>query len=100
MASSTKTIQKGFWVALTLAPGTAPSRCYVGLVDAVDDRGVRITLMDWIVGAACGYDLFVPWENIESVLVCTPDHDKDGFGDYASEWQTRMNKVQKEDANG
>jgi hypothetical protein len=87
---SQPTLQPGWWVALTLAAGSAPLRCYVGEVQAVDERGVRITLVDWLLGMACGFDLFVPWRNIESALVGTDQHSLDHFGDEAGKWQTRM----------
>jgi hypothetical protein len=63
------TLYPGFWAALTLRAGTAPLRCYVGVVQSVDAHGVRITLVDWLMGSATGFDVFVPWSNLESALV-------------------------------
>lgn len=84
------TLEPGYIVALTLKPDTAPLRSYVGQVQAIDERGVRLTLVDWFVGSFSNWDLFVPWTSITSALVATPDHDTANFGDAASAWQTRM----------
>jgi len=82
-----QTIAAEFWIALTLREGTAPLRSYVGQVQAVDANGVRLTLIDWVTGSASGYDLFVPWSNIEAALIATPEHDAKGFGERAAEWK-------------
>ena len=83
-------LKVGDWVAITLPKDTAPLRCYVGQIDAMGDRGVRLTLIDWMTGDAQGFDLFVRWENIESALVCTDEHNETLFGDAASKWQGFM----------
>lgn len=83
-------LKVGYWVALTLKAGTAPLRVYVGMIEAIDERGVRITLIDWISGIASSWDFFVPHVNIESALVGTQDHALDGFGKAAAEWQEKM----------
>lgn len=83
------TLCPGFWAALTLKAGAAPLRCYVGEVQSVDIHGVRITLIDWLVGGPFGYDVFVPWTNLESALVATQDHDLKRFGEEAAKWQER-----------
>ena len=85
-----QTIAAGFWIALTLREGTAPLRSYVGQVQAVDTNGVRLTLIDWLIGNASGYDLFVPWLNIEAALIATPEHDADGFSKRAAAWQNAV----------
>lgn len=87
---TTATLEVGYAVALTLKADAAPSRAYVGRIEAIDERGVRLTLVDWLMGMFCGWDLFVPWEQIASALVATPDHDVKAFGDSAADWQTRM----------
>jgi hypothetical protein len=84
-------IQVGYWAAVSLCPDAAPLRCYVGQVDAVDQRGIRLTLVDWLSGTPSGWDLFAPWEQITSMLVATPDHDVQSFGEATSTWQTKMN---------
>ena len=83
-------LEPGFLVALTLRPDAAPLRCYVGEVQMIDERGIRVTLIDWLIGSCCGWDLFVPWEQVTSALVSTSEHDANGFGDDAARWQERM----------
>ena len=84
-------LQVGYAVALTLPEGVAPLRCYVGQIEAINDRGLRMTLVDWLIGTFTGNDLFVPWSNIESCLVCTDDHDLGLFLKYgAIKWQENM----------
>jgi hypothetical protein len=83
-------LEPGFWVALTLRANTAPLRSYAGKVQSVDAQGVRVTLVDWVTGTASDWDLFVPWHNLESALVATPDHATEVFGEAASRWQTQM----------
>jgi hypothetical protein len=84
------TLEAGYWVALTLREDTAPLRVYVGQVQDVDERGVRITLVDWFVGLPASWDFFAPWDSIVSALVATPDHATDRFADAASDWQSQM----------
>lgn len=86
------TLREGYWVALTLHEGVAPLTCYVGQVEEVDEQGVRLTLVDWMLGAAMGLDLFVPWREIRVALVATPDHSMDKFLDDAAKWQTAVLK--------
>ncbi len=87
------TLEVGYWVALSLRAGAAPLSCYVGQIEATDERGVRITLVDWIMGTASGYDLFVPWSEITAALVATPEQDEKGFAERASKWQQSMAKL-------
>ena len=84
------TLAPGFWVAVTLRPGAAPSRVYVGRVQAVDERGMRLTLVDWRTGGADSWDVYAPWSEVTSMLIATADHATEGFGDAAQEWQERM----------
>ena len=80
-------------VALSFAAKAAPMRCYVGKVVYLGKDGVRIRLMDRSMGRSCGFDVFVPWRNVESALVATTDHDTSDFGDEAEHWQMRMNNL-------
>lgn len=90
-AKPQRTLEPGYWVAVSLPPGTAPLRCYVGEVQAVDAQGVRLTLIDWLTGTADSYDLFVPWRNLETALIATPEHDLTSFiRQQAALWQERM----------
>jgi hypothetical protein len=87
-----QSLHPGWWVALTLRADTAKLRVYVGQVQALDDRGVRITLIDWFVGSASSWDFFAPWDSIVSTLIATDEHEHAGFGEAASSWQSDMNE--------
>lgn len=91
------TLKTGYAVALTLAPDTAPRRCYVGQIEAIDLHGIRITLIDWLLGSFCGNDLFVPWSNIQSAYISTEKHDLTMFlGTDAPRWQENMDERRNE----
>ena len=74
------TIEPGYCVAVSLVPATAPDNCYIGLVEAVDEHGIRIALVHWDdkLDMLGGYteSLFVPWTNIDSILVSTEKQHK------------------------
>ena len=96
-------IREGYYVALCLAPGTAPQNCYIGLVKATDEYGVRINQVHWDdkldVIAVSTEDLFVPWENIDSILVCTPEHPTRRFvRDRAPQWRSEIESMRKAEA--
>ena len=86
-------LKPGWWVAITLKEDVAPLRCYVGQVQFVGKRGVRITLVDWLLGQALSWDLFVPWGQMGPVLIATEEHDSEAFGDAAMAWQTKCNEL-------
>ena len=54
---SIRTLKIGWWMAANLKPGIAPLRCYVGQIEAIDELGLRMTLVDWLTGSATSYDL-------------------------------------------
>lgn len=87
------TLYKGNIVAITLRPNSAPLRSYVGEVQSVDQYGVRITLIDYVIGKAVGFDVFVSWPEITSCLVATEQHslDKGGNDEFLS-WVSKMNE--------
>lgn len=88
------TLEPGYWVAMVVREGAEPGTgVYVGVVQAVDPRGVRLTLIDWIIGTACGWDLFVPWPDIRCCLIATPEHDVEHFGKAGAEWQEAMKRL-------
>lgn len=84
-----RTLQIGFWLAIAVLPGTGQNPCIVGQLQALDERGLRITLVDWIGGRADSWDYFVPWAHIGSMLVCTPAHSLELFGEDAAAFQER-----------
>ena len=89
-----ETVYKGNIVAVTLKRDAAPMRCHVGEVQAVGERGLRITKMDWIVGRSTGLDVFMPWSQVTSIKVATEEHSLDKGGiDSFGQWQTEMNKM-------
>lgn len=81
----------GWWAAVTVKEGVFPLRRYVGQVEAIGELGLRLTLVDWVMGTAASYDLFVPWTSLEGAYVATDEHDIKAFGDYAGPWQMKMN---------
>lgn len=86
-------LRVGDSVALVVETGTAPSRCYIGSVEYLGNDGIRITTMaglDFVIGTPSHYDLYVPWRNVTSALVCTRDHDNSRFLADAEAWQERM----------
>ena len=93
------TVQAGYCVAVSLLPGTAPDNCYVGMVEALDEYGIRVNLVHWddkldMIG---GYteSLFVPWANITSILVSTDKQPTRRFmTDRAPKWQRQMESLQ------
>ena len=98
MAKS-QVIQPGYYVAIFLVPGTAPLVCYIGLVQAVDEYGVRINPAHWDedldVIAVNTEDFFVPWANITSMLVCTDKQPSRRFlRDKAPEWRAAVESIQ------
>ncbi len=95
-------IKVGYIVALALIPGTAPRNCYIGLVKAADEYGVRINPVFWdddlddIRGGT--EDIFVPWVNINSMLVCTQEEPSKRFvRDKAKAWQAEIESMQTKD---
>ena len=85
-------IRSGYYVAISLVPGAAPSNCYIGLVQSADEYGIRIDMVHWDdkVDMVGGHTegLFVPWSSITSVLVCTEEQPTRRFiRDRAPEWQ-------------
>ena len=93
-------IQEGYYVALSLAPETAPHSAYMGLVKVADEYGVRINQVHWDekldIVAASTEDLFVPWSNITSMLVCTQGQPTRRFvRDRAPQWLSEIESMRK-----
>jgi hypothetical protein len=97
-----ETIEVGYWISATLKKDTAPLRCFVGQVRAVDQRGISVTLRNIAdetmnYGLFYQFNVFIPWSNLESALIATP-HDYLGtFSLAASKWQDAMVKGLKYD---
>ena len=95
-----KVLREGYYVALCLAPGTAPDSCYIGLVKDLDEYGVRINQARWDekldVIAPSTEDFFVTWENINSMLVCTEEHPVRRFiRDRAPQWRSAIESMRE-----
>ena len=89
------TLQPGYCVAVHLVTGTAPLNCYIGMVEAADEQGIMINLVHWDekLDMLGGYTegLFIPWRNINSVLVSTETQPTRRFmTDRARKWQTQI----------
>ncbi|MFC1914092.1 hypothetical protein ACFLXF_02325 [Chloroflexota bacterium] len=91
-------IRPGYYAAIGLALGTAPGNCYVGLIMAADEYGVRINLVHWdddldMVSRETE-DLFIPWSSITSMLVCNEDQPSRRFLTLrAPAWQRGMKSL-------
>ena len=96
----TDTIQPGYCVAVHLLPESAPENCYVGMVEAVDDHGIMINLVHWDekLDMLGGYTegLFIPWNNINSILVSTERQPTRRFmTDKARKWQAQIQAMSR-----
>ncbi len=90
-----ETIKPGYFVAISLIPGTAPEYCYIGLVQVLDEYGIRITQVEWddqLDGVKqYSEDIFVPWVNVNSMLVCTQEEPTRRFvRDRAPKWKSQV----------
>ena len=93
-----QTVRTGYYVALCLAPGMAPRSCYIGLVNGVDEYGVRVNLVHWddsldmVVRET--EDFFAPWASITSMLVCTEEEPSVHFlRDKVPKWQVGVESI-------
>jgi hypothetical protein len=91
------TRRRGYAVAPALVPDTSPLRCYVGQVEEPDEHGVRICLIDWVLNEFRGFDVFVPWENVQSALVATDEHDMIQWFETTEKWQSWANDEDEEE---
>jgi hypothetical protein len=93
--AKTQAIQPGYCVAVNLTPETAPDNCYIGVVEVVDEQGILINLVHWDdkLDMLGGYteSLFVPWGNINSMLISTEKQPTRRFmADRARKWKTQI----------
>ena len=68
------------------------SDTYNGEVIAVDAEAIRITLVDWLIGTACGEDVYLPKEDIGMMCIYGKDHDKKQFYNDVKRWQEMANE--------
>ena len=93
-------LKPGYFVAVSLIPETAPECCYIGLVQVLDEYGVRMTQVEWddqLDGIKqFSEDIFVPWVNINSMLVCTQQEPTRRFvRDRAPAWKAQVEAMYK-----
>ena len=93
-------LKPGYFVAVSLIPETAPECCYIGLVQVLDEYGVRMTQVEWddqLDGIKqFSEDIFVPWVNINSMLVCTQQEPTRRFvRDRAPAWKAQIEAMYK-----
>jgi len=97
-----QSIQPGYCVAVHLVPETAPECCYLGMVEVVDERGILINLVHWDdnLDMLGGYteSLFVPWKNINSMLISTETQPTRRFmADRARKWKSQIEAMHEKD---
>lgn len=69
-----ESIKEGCVISMGLIPGTAPNSCYVGLVKTANKHGITMNPAKWddLDGIRLSKeDVYIPWTNINSMLVCT-----------------------------
>ncbi len=93
-------IKPGYFVAVSLIPETAPECCYIGLVQVLDEYGIRMTQVEWddqLDGVKqFSEDIFIPWVNINSMLVCTKQEPIRRFlRDRAPAWKHQVEAMNK-----
>jgi len=93
--AKTEAIQPGYCIAIHLVPDTAPEDCYIGVVDVVDQHGILMNLVHWDdkLDMMGGYteSLFVPWGNINSMLISTEKQPTRRFmADKARKWKDEL----------
>lgn len=93
-------LKPGYFVAVSLIPETAPECCYIGLVQVLDEYGVRMTQVEWddqLDGIKqFSEDIFVPWVNVNSMLVCTQQEPTRRFvRDRAPAWKAQIEAMYK-----
>jgi DNA-directed RNA polymerase subunit E'/Rpb7 len=84
-----ETFKNDWWVHLLVRVGEK-RHVVSGEVQATDERGVRITLVDFLVGLACQQDMFVPWSAIELAEVYTDEHSKGTFGEDQTRFERKF----------
>jgi hypothetical protein len=93
-------LKPGYFVAVSLIPETAPECCYIGLVQVLDEYGVRMTQVEWddqLDGVKqFSEDIFMPWVNVNSMLVCTQQEPTRRFvRDRAPAWKAQIEAMYK-----
>ncbi|MFC1962235.1 hypothetical protein ACFLWN_04245 [Chloroflexota bacterium] len=98
MMAKPQAVRPGYYAAIGLVPEMAPANCYIGLIMAADEYGVRINLVHWDgdldVVARETEDLFLPWESITTMLVCNEDQPSRRFlAQRAPAWRNDIERM-------
>jgi hypothetical protein len=91
MDTPINSLKVGDQVALVLKEERAPQRCYFGVITEMDDRGLRLNLLDCHVGSPLKCSFFAPWDSIASALIAAPEQSRESFELNAAEFQLRSN---------
>lgn len=67
-------LEVGWGVAVILRQPVNNLACYVGEVQAVDEHGIRLTLIDWFTGMFASMDWYFPWSDIAAMEISTDQH--------------------------
>jgi hypothetical protein len=92
---SKRTLERGWIAAVTLKPGALPLRCYIGQIQAFDDRAIRLSLLEPLFGTP-SWDLYVPHDMIKNMLLGTDEHSSDDLMKEFNSWRTSVNRPEKE----
>ena len=82
--------EPGWVVGLVLAKRASSCRAMVGEVQRVDERGIRITPLDWLTGSFTQMDVWYPWPAVLSATVQTDQHMPEQG--YWNRWQEQTTK--------
>lgn len=63
----------------------------IGKVVQVNDLGIRLTLYSFVSSEYSYLDLFLKWEYVEKILICTPQDDHNQFIMIASNLSKELN---------
>lgn len=93
---STAVLEVGWAIAVVMERPIGTGYCHVGEVQAIDERGFRITLMDWVVGQFIHDDFYIPWSNVRGMSICTDDHDFGLWSKDIGDYQKRINEARRD----
>jgi predicted GIY-YIG superfamily endonuclease len=88
-----RSIEPGFCVGVALREPIGGMKYYVGEVQAVDDLGIRVSSIQWMIGTFTGFDEWFPWSNVLGLSgIATEAHSLHGWVDMQGDNQERHNK--------
>jgi hypothetical protein len=75
-------------IAVALNEPSGGACCYVGWIDAIDERGILVNQVDWFIGDTSGKRYFIPWNNVHSYFSCEKGNEEYFFDRRAQQFQT------------